>query len=306
MSLAERINELDELKRALANLGSTKAPGSEYAVYAWSWANQIVAAAQKGHVLKRRDLRNVMGNLKHALGKDHSVVQLFEKIVRLAHDVQGEKSDPLMEIPVYATPLSTAGVSSSPPKPWNAVTMVAVSIVFLVTGVLLGAMVGSVQFGIEHFLNWQFGTTFLMQVSAAAMLGTISGGMLLTSAVGWLLAPGDNVEAPYFCGFCGGLLGALVGGLSGFFGWTDVILSHGRDFHLPSILDRSFGVHWPDFWERTAGSAASVMLVLSLCCLTGLAAIWPYRAGTRFGRLFRCLIVFVPAASGLFWLLTRT
>lgn len=185
---------------------------------------------------------------------------------------------------------------------------VGITIGLLILGALAGGLFGAVQFGVEHFLRWQSGTTFLMHVSGATLMGTLLGGLIAGVIVSFSspsFSRDQDAAPPVAAGVIGGLVGALCGGLAGLFGWTQTVLDPSRGFHLPSVLDRLFGVHWSPFWERVAGSAASVMVVLGLSGLLGLLGllgIWPYRAHSRFGQLLRCVLVMATMLGAAWWL----
>ena len=191
---------------------------------------------------------------------------------------------------------------------WSVVTRVSIGYFFF--GGLVAGVVGAIQFGIEHWANVHVGTTFLMRVSAPALVGMTSLGILLALIASWFYGEPNATRGPlvaFLNGWAGSLLGAVSGAVASvvcdWFGWADKIMPSGRDFHLPAILERCFDWHWPAFWERVAGSAASVMLVFAVGSVIGLAAIWPFNASSGFDRFGRCVLMFGPLAAGLFWFL---
>lgn len=218
-------------------------------------------------------------------------------------------ASPQTAVSSAAASSATAAVSTpaSPAGPFVLGDMLAISLAFLILGGLLAGIAGSLQYAIEHFLNWHAGTTFLMRVSGATILGTLAGAMLaalLANATSSL--PTDRLEPPFFGGFFGGLGGALLGGLAGLFGWTQALIDPERGFQLPTVLARLFGVRWPGFWERVAGSAASVMLVMGLSLLIGVLAGGAHGgAETKGSRVFRSLLVFAPLTWVAYWVLAN-
>lgn len=211
----------------------------------------------------------------------------------------------------YSSPSSTP-YSSGTTEPIDASigTIVGLSFVVPFVGAFLGALVGAVQFGIEHFLGWTSGTSFLMRVNGAVFLGNLAGAVAFAILANGSIKNDNDSEilfAPWIAGLLGGLLGALGGGIAGWLGYADSIVAPDRGFHLPTLLARYAGTTWPGFWERVAGSAASVALVAGLGAMVGMLAAAVFVKGTsRFSRLGRTLLILAPVAWGGYWLIVRS
>ena len=189
--------------------------------------------------------------------------------------------------------------------------LAGLSLAGLVLSGLVGGLIGAVQYGVEHWLGWSSGTSFLMRASGATLLGEMAGAMLIALVINGMEIPNENdperFTSPYLGAILGGLLGAPLGCLAGWFGWTAAIVDPTRGFHLPTLLERLFSAHWPGFWERVAGSAASLIVVVGLAFVVGAQAAAAFGSGnSRSSRCGRTLLIFAPVAWAVFWVVANS